>query len=393
MAGGQDTLGGDEARSRLYGAMSADGPLYDRLTEALEVGVDYFGVDYGIVAEIDRETDAWTVLVSVDRGAECFPEGSEVPLSETHCRRAVEREDVFAFADADREERTGDPAFAKWDLGCYHGAAVVVDGEPYGTVCFAGDEPRDEPFDEDEKSFSLLVAQMAGYELQQERFEIQLEELDQAVTERRTELTALVGQVFGRTLRRAATGVEEVAAPLRERPADVDEGDARRLADVGAELAAVADVAHHLDRSTGAPEGAVDLTDAAERAARRVETTTPDASVTVETPGHAVRAPAPRVELAVSTLVEAVVDRAEAPPTVTLSVAADDDRVRVRVGGGPRLSDREQSVLRAGGTPRDGEGAGLWLVHWLVASADGTVRVPPAGARQAVELVLPRATG
>lgn len=393
MTGGQDTLGGGEARARLYGAMSADEPLYDRLGDALAVGVDYFGVDYGFVAEVDRETDTWTVLVSVDRGTGRVPEGREVPLSRTYCRRAIEQEEVLAFADAERAGLAGDPTFVEWGISCYHGAVIVVDGEPYGTVCFAADEPRDEPFDEYEKSFSLLVAQMVGYELEQERYEHQLEERDRAIAEHRSELTALVDRVFGRTLRRVATDVEATATPLRERLTDADAAAARRLADVGAELAAVVDVADHLGRSTDAPpDGPLDLTAAAERVARRLETTAPDASVTVETPGHPVRTPAPRVELAASTLAETLVDRAEAPPAVALSVEGDGDRARVRVGGDDQwLSDRDRSVLRAGGTLPDDEDGALWLVHWLVASADGAVAVPPFAAEQAVELVLPRA--
>jgi hypothetical protein len=393
MPGGQDTLGGDEARSRLYGAMSADDPLYDRLTEALEIGVAHFDVDYGFVAEVDRETDAWTVLVGVDRGTGRFPEGREVPLSRTYCRRAIEREEVLAFADADRAGLTDDPAFVEWDISCYHGAVIIVDGEPYGTVCFAADEPRDEPFDEHEKSFSLLIAQMAGYELQQERFEIQLEERDQAMTERRAELTALVGRVFGRTLRRAAAEVDETATPLRERLSGPDAAAARRLTDIGAELAAVGDVAGHLDRSTDAPGGPIDLVDAAGRAARRAETVAPDASVAVETPGQAVRTPAPRAGLAVTTLVETAVDRAGDAPMLTLSVDNGDDRALVRVGGdGLTLSDNEASVLRTGCAPSADRDRALWLVNWLVTSADGTVRVPPSVTTSVVELALPRAS-
>jgi PAS domain S-box-containing protein len=58
-----------------------------------------------------------------------------------------------------------DPAYETFGLETYIGGKVLAGGELYGTLCFAADDPREEPFNEFERTFIRLLAGWAGYEI------------------------------------------------------------------------------------------------------------------------------------------------------------------------------------------------------------------------------------
>jgi len=61
------------AYSRLYEVMQTDRPLDERLHDALEIGVEGFGVDFGYLTEIDTATDDWEVVISTE-----LPDGTSL---------------------------------------------------------------------------------------------------------------------------------------------------------------------------------------------------------------------------------------------------------------------------------------------------------------------------
>jgi PAS domain S-box-containing protein len=192
----EGTLADDEARARLYEVMRSDAFVDDRLEAALEVGLEYFGVDHAYIAEIDEATDDWTVVIATDPPDGAIPEGLNVDLATTYCRHTIERESVLALHDAPEQGYAGDVAFDAHGLHCYHGAPVVVDDETYGTVCFSSRDPRADPFSETEKAFTQLVAQMAGHEIERHRDEVALDRRERELEERREIYRAVVDANF-----------------------------------------------------------------------------------------------------------------------------------------------------------------------------------------------------
>jgi len=162
------------AYAQLYAAMQSDRPLEARLKNALDIGVDQFGVDLGYVAEVDQETNSWEVVISTDTEGRSDLTGLTEDLRNTFCQRTINEEGIVAFRDIAEVGLEDHPTAIEYGLSCYHGAPIIVDGEPYGTVCFSSFDPRDEAFSEAEKSFSHLVAQMAGYEIEQQDYEAEL---------------------------------------------------------------------------------------------------------------------------------------------------------------------------------------------------------------------------
>ena len=138
-----------------------------KVARLLEVGRERLGLEVGFLSRIDG--DSFTVeAVSGDH-----PElraGVTAPLSSTHCRRVVESEELVDLHDVGAVLPEGDPAGDRWSLSCYLGGAVVVDGDVYGTLCFAGDSPR-EPFAASERTFVELLVAWVSYEIGRDRRE------------------------------------------------------------------------------------------------------------------------------------------------------------------------------------------------------------------------------
>ena len=196
MAESRGTFDRQEAYSRLYEVMQTDRPLDERLQDALEIGVDQFGVDLGYVAEVDRETDDWEVIISTDPAEHPDLTGLQEDLTNTFCLRTIREEGIVSFADVTVEELDDHYAAVEYGIQCYHGAPIMVDGEPCGTVCFSSFDPRAKAFSEAEKSFTHLVAQMAGYEIEQQQYEAELAEREAELDARSEIYRAVIDASF-----------------------------------------------------------------------------------------------------------------------------------------------------------------------------------------------------
>jgi len=181
--------------------MQTDRSLEERLQEALEIGVSQFGIEIGYIAKVDQETNDFEIVISTNPAENPDLTGVKDDLNNTFCMRTIQQEGITSFADVADEGLADHPAAVTYGLSCYHGAPIFVDGEPYGTVCFASRDPRADPFSEAEKSFSHLVAQMAGYEIDQREYEAELAEREAQLDERSEIYRAVIDASFDHVFR------------------------------------------------------------------------------------------------------------------------------------------------------------------------------------------------
>lgn len=62
-----------------------------------------------------------------------------------------------------------------FDLGSYIGAPIRLDEEIYGTLCFAGDDPREREFSERERTLVWFMTQWVQYEQKRQRKQTEIE--------------------------------------------------------------------------------------------------------------------------------------------------------------------------------------------------------------------------
>jgi signal transduction histidine kinase len=121
-----------------------------------------------------------------------------------------------------------------------------------------------------------------------------------------------------------------------------------------------------------------DVSDIVDRVAETVRTECPEASVTVECPEGVTASVSERFGTALEELAtNAVIHNDSTSPRVILTVAREDDAVRVDVcDDGPVIPAAERDVLLGTGdkTPTyHGSGLGLWLVNLVVSRSGGSI--------------------
>lgn len=176
-------------------------------------------------------------------------------------------------------------------------------------------------------------------------------------------------------------------------------GDPASMATVIAEtsdgLVALSETARQLERNLSRPATVepTDIVPLVTEVATDVGRRHPDASIDVEAPASAIANGAPRLETAIEELVDNAAKHGGTPPVVEVAIEPTDRQVVVRVSDdGPGLPDQERDVLEAGDeTPLvHASGLGLWLVHWIVESLDGQLRLLERESGTAIEVRLPR---
>lgn len=138
----------------------------EKISRAIAVGRDRLEVSYGLLSYTGAG-EYEVIDSSISDGT--YVAGSTHDLDTTWCRHVVGDRELLAIADAESSAHADDIARDVTNLQCYIGAPVVVDGETYGTLCYSGEDPREEPFGSDEKRFVRLLARWISYELEREK--------------------------------------------------------------------------------------------------------------------------------------------------------------------------------------------------------------------------------
>ncbi|MFB6256679.1 MAG: ATP-binding protein [Haloplanus sp.] len=171
----------ESSLAALYETLSdRDLTFEERLGRVLELGCDRLGVDYGFLTQIDGDTqrivDSWGTHPLLQPGDQC-------PLSQAYCRKTIEEEGLLGVHNAVAAGWAGDPAYDVFDLGCYLGGKVLVDGNLYGTLCFAATDTRETAFSDVERTFAELLTRWVSYELEELAAREELERQNERLSE------------------------------------------------------------------------------------------------------------------------------------------------------------------------------------------------------------------
>ena len=135
----------------------------ETLVRLLELGRDALGMENGHIVEVDRESGRHEVRFAV--GSDLVEAGSETELSETFCHRTVETDEIVDFTATGAAVDDG-AIYERWNVGCYAGAKLVVDGGLFGTVCFVAREPRPEPLSGSDRALVELLGRCVSHVLE-----------------------------------------------------------------------------------------------------------------------------------------------------------------------------------------------------------------------------------
>jgi PAS domain S-box-containing protein len=191
---GSSTSGGDAAaaRRRLADAISPNESFPECAERALEVDVDYLGVESGHVTAVDTGASRWEVIAATDSPVDQIEPGSVSDLHTTYCRVTVDAGGSVAAHDVGAAEWVDEATYRAQSLDCYHGTVVRVQGDVYGTVCFVDRTPRETPFTDGETAFAELVAEKLGRVIERRRYEQESVERSRALQTHREWLRGIM---------------------------------------------------------------------------------------------------------------------------------------------------------------------------------------------------------
>jgi PAS domain S-box-containing protein len=141
----------------------------EKVERLLELGCGWLDLSVGYVTQIEAETQTIEAAIG---DHESIQRGAEAPLTESYCQhtlatgesddsvRTIQNASDAGILDSDEYERFG--------LSCYLGGEITVDGEAYGTVCFADTDARERSFTDMERTFVDLLTQWIGMTVEQQ---------------------------------------------------------------------------------------------------------------------------------------------------------------------------------------------------------------------------------
>ena len=336
-----------------------------QVEELLQLGREYLNVPNGFLTRIEDGTQR------IETGVTVHPQlqpGEACPLEEAYCKRTVDVDGTLTVTDPDAEGWADDPAYDRFGLGTYIGRRIEVEGELYGTVCFADTATRDEPFPDAQRTFVELVTRWIAYELERERSSDRLE--------RERDRLEKVVNVISHDLRNPLNTAAARATLL------ADETDSEHLEPIDRSLSRMESLiedlltfARHdirIDPTSGLSLGAL---------AQDAWTTTgpTDATLTTRVDGLRISADESQLRRLLENLFRNAVEHAG--DEVAVTIGALEDGVGFFVADdGPGIPESERDRVFETGytTSEDGTGFGLAIVAeiatahgWTVAVTDG----------------------
>ena len=372
------------AREELYEVIREDVPFQQKAREALELGRRYLDADNAHLTQIDQETSHWEAIISTDPVDGQFPPGLVIDLGTTYCRRVIEDNAQIALNNAANQGWADDPAFETHGLSCYLGTPLVLNGEPYGTVCFVAEDAR-EQFSDGETMFAELITQLLERELERNQHEAELT--------RQTNLAIVLNRVLRHNIRNDMSVIRGFTQMMADELHDCSYGETT-LSKID-DLIELAEKARQLDRivATDFEHESTELTEWIEDIVATVTQDHPSASITLEYDEAVTAAVLPSFEQALTELIDNAVKHSGDTPTVTISVEPVPNVVEIQIAdNGPGLADYEADVLQTGTeTPlTHGSGLGLWLSHWIVTSHGGSIDATVTEDGTTMTIAVPR---
>jgi PAS domain S-box-containing protein len=130
--------------------------FYEQVRQILALGCRQFELPIGIMSRVGP---AGLELVQT-YGTPRLDRGDVIPLHRSYCAETLRDGKPLHVACAGSSPRWRDlPAYSSLGFETYIGAPLEVGGSTFGTLCFAGPEPRAKPFGETELELLRLMSQ------------------------------------------------------------------------------------------------------------------------------------------------------------------------------------------------------------------------------------------
>jgi len=154
--------------------------LSDLIHQYLKCGCEIFGLETGIVSEIDNQ-ESYHIL-DIISPIEVLHKGQQFPLENTYCREVYKNQTVLGFPEVGNLEFMNcHPVYINLKLEAYLSAPIYVEDKLFGTLNFTSTQARPNGFSKNEHNLILLMANSIGNYIQLRNNNERLEELNERI--------------------------------------------------------------------------------------------------------------------------------------------------------------------------------------------------------------------
>lgn len=338
----------------------------EKITRLLELGPEILDLPCGYLTQIEVSNadgrNGTQRVIEASGDHELLQPGSSCPLAQSYCRRTIETDGLFEVHNAIEAGWENDPAYELFNLGCYLGTSITIDGELYGTIFFAAEAPRAEPFSDAARTYLRLMSQLVSYELERKQTTSELK--------RRNERLVEFAGVISHDLRNPLN-VAEGSLELAREENDSEHLDA--VASAHGRMKTLIDDLLTLAREGEemADEEPVDLDGLIENCWRNVDTA--EATLVAKT-DRTVRADRSRLAQLLENIIRNAVEHGG--DDVTFTAGELEDGFYIQDDGPGIPEDEWDDVFEPGySTAEDGTGFGLSIVRQVAHAHDWGLRV------------------
>ena len=134
-----------------------------RLQNLLKIGCQYFGLDFGIAAQLKGDLCQVIAAQSPDNFIKV---GDVYELRQTFCHEVSKEDKPFSVHQASNSEWCHHPGYTVFQKETYIGTQVLVQGKVYGVLCFNSCTTSPRPFRSVDKELLKLMAQWISSEIE-----------------------------------------------------------------------------------------------------------------------------------------------------------------------------------------------------------------------------------
>ncbi|MCH8533040.1 MAG: PAS domain S-box protein [Saccharospirillum sp.] len=146
-----------------------------RVNQALRVGLDYLGVDVGVVSEIEKGAYNIRWLQS---NIELPPQKAKVwRLEDSYGQLLFENDGYLIVEHMAKSPYSEHPAYLTHRFESFLGTILIVNGRTVGALTFYSRQPRTRPFDDGERLFLRILGQWVAADMERSLAEETLREL------------------------------------------------------------------------------------------------------------------------------------------------------------------------------------------------------------------------
>ena len=135
--------------------------LQEKLEHILNIGLDYFSLETGIISMILGDTYKVTCITGANHNS--LETGSIVNLQDTISGTFVEDAPSLAIDDLSNSNLNQLPCYHLSGIESFIGATVNTANGPYGSIAFSAQKPRGKSYSKQEENFCMLVAGWVGF--------------------------------------------------------------------------------------------------------------------------------------------------------------------------------------------------------------------------------------